>query len=419
LRHENSLVELIVLNIGLQAGILDTRVFSMFVVHALVLTFMTTPLVIAFYPEKYRVHTNTTRAKPALPDGESDPVKKRAALEDTKTKFSIVLDRIDQLSAAMTLTQLLQPPVYDPSTSSVGSISEDIKMAVGESSSSSPTPPLTATAAVSPTHPHPKTTIDALRLIELTERTSAVLKSQAADALLHSDPVVSVFRTFGYLNRLPVSAALSVVPYNDFATSIASHVREAGSEMVILPWARTVSADEHQPSSTGGAASSTPTAAHYNPFEGIFKQSAGQQDGSSTLLHSELVRKVFMSAPCDVALFLDRGIISSFSSVPPSCVHQQHLFLPFFGGPDDRLALTFVVQLCVNPAVTATVVKMEKTDVDVLTPMSTVEAEKLGDFVVGESLVGPRVHYAKGEDGHREQHAVSGPSLSLSLSAHR
>jgi hypothetical protein len=36
----SSLVELIVLNIGLQAGILDTRLFSMFVLHALVLTFM-------------------------------------------------------------------------------------------------------------------------------------------------------------------------------------------------------------------------------------------------------------------------------------------------------------------------------------------------------------------------------------------
>ena len=36
-----SLVELIVLNVGLQAGILDTRLFSMFVVMAIVLTFIT------------------------------------------------------------------------------------------------------------------------------------------------------------------------------------------------------------------------------------------------------------------------------------------------------------------------------------------------------------------------------------------
>jgi len=39
------LVELIVLNVGLSAGILSQRVFSMFVLEALVLTFMTTPLV--------------------------------------------------------------------------------------------------------------------------------------------------------------------------------------------------------------------------------------------------------------------------------------------------------------------------------------------------------------------------------------
>lgn len=35
------LVELIVLNIGLQANILDTRLFSMFVVMAIILTVMT------------------------------------------------------------------------------------------------------------------------------------------------------------------------------------------------------------------------------------------------------------------------------------------------------------------------------------------------------------------------------------------
>ena len=41
------------------------------------------------------------------------------------------------------------------------------------------------------------------------------------------------------------------------------------------------------------------------------------------------------------------------------------MFLPFFGGPDDRLALEFVVQLCnENPCVRATVVRIVKRDVD-------------------------------------------------------
>ena len=49
------------LNIGFQAKILDTRSFSMFVVHALILTFMTTPLVLLFYPARYRVHQQGDR----------------------------------------------------------------------------------------------------------------------------------------------------------------------------------------------------------------------------------------------------------------------------------------------------------------------------------------------------------------------
>ena len=56
------LVELIVLNIGLSAGILSPRVFSMFVLEALVLTFATTPLVEWLYPPHFRVRIAATGA---------------------------------------------------------------------------------------------------------------------------------------------------------------------------------------------------------------------------------------------------------------------------------------------------------------------------------------------------------------------
>jgi hypothetical protein len=58
----NSLVELIVLNIGLAAGILDTRVFSMFVLEALVLTFATTPMTLLYYPPSVRKRVTATGA---------------------------------------------------------------------------------------------------------------------------------------------------------------------------------------------------------------------------------------------------------------------------------------------------------------------------------------------------------------------
>ena len=49
IHNNSSLVELIVLNVGLQAGILSQRVFTMFVVMALITTFLTTPIVSFLY----------------------------------------------------------------------------------------------------------------------------------------------------------------------------------------------------------------------------------------------------------------------------------------------------------------------------------------------------------------------------------
>jgi hypothetical protein len=67
------------------------------------------------------------------------------------------------------------------------------------------------------------------------------------------------------------------------------------------------------------------------------------------------VRGVFAQAGTNVALL--------FGHAPFSVREQTHLFLPFFGGPDDRLALDFVVQLCTNPRVQATVVRITKCDI--------------------------------------------------------
>lgn len=48
------IVEIVVLNVGLSAGIISQRVYSMFIVMALVTTFLTTPLALWCYPVSYR-----------------------------------------------------------------------------------------------------------------------------------------------------------------------------------------------------------------------------------------------------------------------------------------------------------------------------------------------------------------------------
>ncbi|GBE79781.1 K(+)/H(+) antiporter 1 [Sparassis crispa] len=367
------LVELIALNVGLQAGILDTRTFSMFVLHALVLTFMTTPLVLFFYPAKYRVHADTVRRLSVGSTGASseDGVKSLAATGDIfKTRFTVVLDRIEQLPAIMTLTQLLQYPSDSPSVE-ISKDSDAYQISAQ---------PQTPSAALTPALPQHRLSVDALRLVELTDRTSTVLKSQAVETLMRKDPILRVFRTFGHLRRLAVSTTLSVVGWEDYPSHVAEHVRQTASQMVVIPWSSGPSSDEETPKSNA-AGPSTRTA---SPVEGLFST---QGEQTLTAAHSQFIRQVFQETPSDVALFVDRGVQELDDGQ-----EDYHVFLPFFGGPDDRLALSFVVQLCMNSTVSATIVRFRRTASNDLTPCSTTESDvKLKDELISANI--PTLHY--------------------------
>jgi hypothetical protein len=86
---------------------------------------------------------------------------------------------------------------------------------------------------------------------------------------------------------------------------------------------------------------------------------------SVSVIHSQFVRGVFSQATKDVALFVDQSTLDSVSVVGGGGgrMQRQHVFLPYFGGPDDRLALEFVVQVCANPRTRGTIVRITKCDV--------------------------------------------------------
>ena len=313
----------------------------MFVVHAIILTFITTPLTLFFYPERVR-----TRVGDVIKDkhGQLEGRRSSASDDEVKTKFAFILDKIEQLPAVMTLSQLIHSPVPSPATPSRSSSSSVEKLPLD----SDGIPSLKAVPP-SPGMPDRAVSIDALRLVELSDRTSAVFKSQAVETLIQTDPIVSVFRTFGFLNQLSVSATLSVVTHEDFPAAVASHARDSQSQLVILPWSR----------GTTIVPSDNAVDGVRNPFDGVFHKST-THDQTSSVVYSDYIRKVFMTCPSDVALFVDRELNVTYTGGRAG----QHLFLPFFGGPDDRLALNFLVQLCANGGVTATVVKIGKTDTD-------------------------------------------------------
>lgn len=329
------LVELIVLNVGLSAGILSQRVFSMFVLEALVLTFMTTPLVTIFYPPDKRVRVAATGANfGSVPDKDIAQKPSRSSGDSSslgmKRRFTVVLDRLENVPSMMALSQLIHP------NSSV----------VSNPRSASPSGSV---------NNNRETTIQALRLIQLSDRVSAVMKSSAADTLLQSDPLLAVYRMFGQLNDLKINTALSIVTFDDFPTSVTEHARQNESDMILLPWLPptnatvSVEAQEIPP---------TPKPISHNPFDALLKATAGSAESNASVLHSTFIRNVFSQASSDVALFVDlAGVVGVHGS-------SQHLFLPFFGGPDDRLALDFVAQMCESSKTTATVLRVTKKEVE-------------------------------------------------------
>jgi hypothetical protein len=341
------LVELIVLNVGLSAGILDQQVFSMFVLEALVLTFMTTPVVTLIYPPQYRVRVTDTGQNFANVDNAAEHGKAKSSgelLSDSgtdgfnwRTRFTVVLDKFEHLPGMMSLTQLIQPPPpYQTQTAAPtqAAIVEDLKSS------------------------RPDVTIDALRLIELSDRTSAVMKSSVTDTLIHTDPILAVFRTFGDLNGMSVDSSLAIVTFDDLATCVVEHAKNRHSHLLLVPWMppSLTEAGDTNPSAAGPVTPRASAGSTSNPFDMFFR--------AATVVHSQFVRGVFSeSQTIDVALYVDRtGQGSGESSRPTSARTTQHLFLPFFGGPDDRLALEFVVQLCTNPCVSATVTRVTKVE---------------------------------------------------------
>ncbi|KAK0489014.1 Sodium/hydrogen exchanger family-domain-containing protein [Armillaria novae-zelandiae] len=345
------LVELIVLNVGLSAGILTSRVFSMFVLEALLLTFATTPLVTFFYPQECRVRVAATGANfNNVPDGnEEQGSSGRTSRESgaglSKTRFTVVLDRLEHIPGMMVMAQLIQPSIPTISTSD-----DDVagsKKSLMKLKSAVPS-------------------IEALRLIELSDRTSAVMKSSAAESILLSDPLLSIFKMFGQLNDLVITTALSIVPHDDLSHSVADNARDSGSEMIMLPWLPPSAFNDKDLLENMTA---SPKGPPNNPFEALFKTNTPTE--KSTAMHSQFVRGVFAHSKTDVALFVDQSTLG----MPIGSSH--HIFLPFFGGPDDRLALDFIAQLCENPKTTATIVRITKRDVEA--PITSVKAAHLDD----------------------------------------
>ncbi|GAA5971654.1 hypothetical protein JCM11641_000674 [Rhodosporidiobolus odoratus] len=362
------LVELIVLNIGLSAGILNSQVFAMFVVMALVTTFLTTPLTLAFYPAWYRVKTERERrglaSSPhhdtASPFGDDKP----------RTRVAVVLEQFDQLPGVMSFLRLLSaapvakeaelPQLEAKKTEKSAQIEKRKSTLKAEESDEDASPTKDRSAvdlpAVSAKPAAGTLSLSALRLVPLTDRTSTLLRTSEPEAsLLRQDALSTVLRAFTSGLALPTSLSLNIVAPESYPRAVAEFVEEKEAELVIVPWALPAGGKLAE---EGVAEGILP-----NPLEGLFGGKEGTSVGvQGAVGYASVVRRVFAESPCDVALLLDRSSAApSPSTLAPFLAHRAHLHLTFHGGSDDRLALSLLIQLVSsNPGLTATVLRLTR-----------------------------------------------------------
>lgn len=337
----DSLVELIVLNVGLSAGIINAELFSAFVVVALVLTFVTTPFTLLFYPERHRLKDSDAARDAENANSAPATVGGSGGREHT-SRLLVVLQKIEHLAPVMLLSQMLEPlPTHQskPPVENLRSAIKDKKFDDGDISDESlktvpSNDPTHAPVVQGPSVALPAVHIDALKLIELTGRMHSVMQSAEKDEIMRTDDTLQLFKQFGRLRGLHVNPHIAVVEEMQYPESVSQYASDLGSELVLIPWTVPTQIEDAEIQREG-----------VTPFDNIFAQQAGSP------IYTHFVRRVFNEAKSDTALFVDRGFGSTFT---PGI--NQHIFLPFFGGRDDRLALRFVVQLCHNPNVTATVV---------------------------------------------------------------
>ncbi|KAF4552994.1 Sodium/hydrogen exchanger-like protein 1 [Elsinoe fawcettii] len=340
------LVELIVLNIGLQARILSVRTFTIFVVMALVTTFATTPLTAYLYPLWYQKKVAAWKRgeidwdgnASASSEGSVDSVA--VAKEDAKVKTLLVYLRLDNMPSLLAFVSLFGG--HAPSANKIHPSKEETEK------------------TASPTEPHTRPVeVHGLRLMELTDRGSSVMKVSEIDEYTTHDPVINTFRTVGRLNNLAVSGEVAIGPETSYADMLIAKATNEDSDLLLLPWSETGGMHEMQ----------------------LISNDSEQQKLESSV-YSTFAARALDTAVCTTAVFVDRGFgggplktrpsmkrtVSSLSLrsnrdniTTPASDKGHHIFVPFFGGADGRAALRLALQMAENPFVTATIVFFENT----------------------------------------------------------
>ncbi|KAF9090424.1 K(+)/H(+) antiporter [Mortierella sp. AD031] len=320
------LIELIVLNIGYDAGVINDRVFVIMVAMCLITTCMTTPAVSYIYPPHYqRASALRALAKEKAKNGD---IERNDELEKdvTNTGIMLCLDKIHNLPAMMTFLDMLHHAT--PKTEEAAS-SESAVSAHGAHDLSS------NIVTFAPAPPTSGPTLLALRLLHLTERSSSVLMAATERAdVLSRDALMTVFQAFAKLNNILVQPrmTLSTDP-DDFAHSICDEAADSGAGVIIVPWNSTSLPELRANSAEGGenAVIPRPVVTSNTPLVGRLL---------STTANSGLT----------TAVFVGRDFGGG---------HFTSIVVPLYGSQDDKDALKLASSLSYSKTCNILIIRVQ------------------------------------------------------------
>ena len=357
---------------------------------ALITTFATTPLTAALYPPWYQKKLEAWKRGEIdwddRPHGEDDNgVEKDAMatekLQSTQIRRLLVYLRLDSLSGVFTFISLLGGHDAGNTVHKVHPLKKgNASTATGSKDSSTDRGSGSLATGKRPLEVH------GLRMIELTERTSSVMK--VAEMYDVRDPIVNVFHTFGLLNHVAVSSGVAVAPEDSYAETLVGQAADMSSDLLLVPWSESGTISE-------GSDPLIPDSLETRFANGQYNRFVMDTLSRSTCSMAILVNKGFGGGAREEARGGLMRTVSALSlrstrevPIAPITDRSHHVFLPYFGGPDDRVALRFVLQLAQNTNVTATILYVETLSSEFSTEGSPASEPRERTFFssIGDSL---------------------------------
>ncbi|KAG1338194.1 cation/H(+) antiporter 15 [Cocos nucifera] len=169
----------------------------------------------------------------------------------------------------------------------------------------------------------------ALQLVELTARATAMLIVNSAHSTTSAagahDQIFSAFEIYEqHAGGVSVQTITTVSTYGTMHEDVCALAEDKHVTLIVLPFHKQQTVD-------GGMQPINPAIRTLN--EGVLA-----------------------TAPCSVAVLVDRGL-SAASRAAPAHTTTHHVALLFFGGPDDREALAYASRMVEHPGVKLLVIR--------------------------------------------------------------